>query len=64
MKPATVLLTEYGCVLCQKWHRKGIDPEYQPHLMRQSKHGPRSRVATAAETFLLELRRAEDSAAR
>lgn len=52
------LVTEYGCVCCQRWHREGIDPEYADHLMCQSKHGPRERVATPAE--VLALIRAED----
>jgi hypothetical protein len=50
---AAVTVEEYGCVQCQIWHRRGIDPEYEPHLMRQSKHGPRRRPARLAERFAL-----------
>jgi len=32
-------ITYYGCVLCQREHRKGIDAEYTPHIYHQSKHG-------------------------
>lgn len=44
-----VLIREYGCTACQAWHRRGIDPMYDPRLYWQSKHGWRDRVATAAE---------------
>lgn len=37
-------ITEYGCVKCQKYHRLGIDPEYEAHLMHQSKHGTAQRA--------------------
>lgn len=37
-------ITEYGCVACQKYHRLGLDPEYEPHIMRQSKHGISTRA--------------------
>lgn len=30
---------EYGCVLCQTFHREGRDADFVPHLMFQSKHG-------------------------
>jgi hypothetical protein len=53
---------EFGCCLCQKYHRLGIDPEYHDHLHRQSKHGERTRVATAGEAFALELRGVVQSA--
>ena len=33
---------EFGCVLCQKWHREG-EPLYQDHILFQSKHGIRER---------------------
>ncbi|MFL5327372.1 MAG: hypothetical protein ACJ8C4_00525 [Gemmataceae bacterium] len=36
-------ITYYGCVLCQREHREGIDAEYKPHLWKQSKHGVRVR---------------------
>ena len=60
------LVEEYGCVRCQRlrlphWHRKGIDPEYADHVMWQSKHGPRCRVATPGE--VLRLLAAEPTAA-
>lgn len=37
-------ITEYGCTLCQRHHRRGIDAEYDDHLMFQSKHGVRQRA--------------------
>jgi hypothetical protein len=37
--PAAEPVRAYGCVRCQKEHREGLDPEYEPHLMFQSKHG-------------------------
>ncbi len=36
-----VEVKEYGCVVCQAWHREGT-PLYDPHLWHQSKHGPRT----------------------
>lgn len=36
-----VSLKVFGCVLCQKYHTEG-DPEFEPHLFFQSKHGYRS----------------------
>lgn len=36
-------ITEYGCVLCQKYHRLGIDQEYEKHIYHQSKHGTSTR---------------------
>ena len=58
LKPPPILVTTYGCVLCQKWHVKGIDTEYDAHLHRQGKHqGPRERPATPAEIFRLEMER-------
>ena len=56
-----VLVTEYGCCRCQRTHRKGIDPEYGPHLIAQSKHGYYTRVATPDE--VLALLRGEDATA-
>lgn len=44
-------LTCYGCVLCQCEHRRRIDPEYTPHLYRQSKHGTYERVPMIAESL-------------
>lgn len=37
-------ITAYGCVLCQREHRKGIDADYDAHLYRQSKHGTYTRA--------------------
>ena len=49
-------ITEYGCVLCQKYHRKGLDPEYEAHLYHQSKHGVSERKPNgAAEEFVAHL---------
>ena len=31
---------EYGCCLCQKWHRED-EAVYRDHIMFQSKNGPR-----------------------
>jgi len=42
-------ITEYGCVLCQKYHRKGLDSEYEAHLYHQSKHGVRTRAPQGIE---------------
>ncbi len=47
------LIREYGCTLCQRHHRETLDPEYARHLHRQSKHGPRDRVATPNEALAL-----------
>lgn len=33
-----VVFIEYGCVLCQCYHREGRDALYGPHLHRQGKH--------------------------
>ena len=44
----TTPITEYGCVQCQKYHRLGLDPEYEAHLGRQSKHGVRTRAPIGA----------------
>jgi hypothetical protein len=45
-------ITEYGCVLCQKHHRKGLDSEYESHLYRQDKHGVTTRAPQGkAEEF-------------
>jgi hypothetical protein len=49
-------ITEYGCCHCQKWHRKGLDHEYDEHIYFQGKHqGPRERVAKPGEIFALEM---------
>lgn len=46
-------ITEYGCTRCQKWHRLGLDSEYEAHLMLQSKHGTSTRAPrTKAEEFV------------
>ena len=46
-------ITEYGCVLCQKYHRLGLDPEYDAHISRQSKHGITTRAPIGkAEEFV------------
>lgn len=46
-------ITEYGCCRCQKWHRKGMDAEYDCHIMHQSKHGIREREPRGiAEEFV------------
>jgi len=46
-------ITEYGCCLCQKWHRKGLDAEYDAHIAWQSKHGTRERAPSGiAEEFV------------
>jgi hypothetical protein len=37
---AHVVVIEYGCVLCQSWHRTG-DPLFAPHMHRQAKHAYR-----------------------
>lgn len=37
-------INAYGCVLCQREHRRGLDPEYEAHIMRQSKHGTYTRA--------------------
>ncbi len=49
-------ITAYGCVLCQREHRLGLDAEYQPHLYRQSKHGTYTRAPCGtAEEFVAAL---------
>lgn len=46
-------VVEYGCAKCQRWHRQGIDPEYDAHLHRQAKHHYRAdRPPTQAEALL------------
>lgn len=46
-------ITEYGCVLCQRYHRKGLDREYDLHICHQSKHGTSTRAPQGpAETFV------------
>lgn len=42
---------EYGCVLCQKYHREGLDAEYEPHIYSQSKHGIGERRPEVSEVF-------------
>lgn len=37
-------VTCYGCVKCQREHRKGIDSEYDDHILYQSKHGINQRA--------------------
>jgi hypothetical protein len=36
-------ITYYGCVRCQKYHRKGFDAEFEAHKFDQDKHGIRER---------------------
>jgi hypothetical protein len=49
-------ITEYGCVRCQKYHRKGLDAEYEDHLYYQSKHGTSTRAPiTIEEKFVAHL---------
>lgn len=50
-----VIVREYGCTKCQRYHREGIDAEYRPHLPHQSKHGWRERRATMGERFALDV---------
>ena len=46
-------ITEYGCVKCQKYHRMGLDAEYEDHIYHQSKHGVRERAPRGiAEEFV------------
>jgi hypothetical protein len=46
-------ITEYGCVKCQKYHRLGLDPEFDEHLYHQAKHGTRKRAPLGkAEEFV------------
>lgn len=40
MRHATI--REYGCTLCQTYHRQG-DHDYQAHLLHQSRHGVQER---------------------
>lgn len=47
------LVREYGCTICQRYHRETLDPEYQPHLFHQSKHGYYDRNATPNEVLAL-----------
>jgi hypothetical protein len=45
-------ITAFGCCRCQREHRKGMDAEYESHLMHQSKHGYYRRAPlTMAEWF-------------
>lgn len=44
-------IREYGCVKCQKYHRRGIDDLYEPHLFFQSKHGWSERKPSANEVL-------------
>lgn len=44
-------IREYGCCQCQKYHREGLDDEYEPHLFFQSKHGWYDRPPTIGEVF-------------
>lgn len=46
-------ITAYGCCQCQREHRLGLDPEFDAHLWRQSKHGPYRRAPIGkAEEFV------------
>lgn len=45
------MVREYGCVECQRYHREGIDAEFEPHLLYQSKHGYYDRIATPNEVL-------------
>ena len=45
----------YRCVLCQRRHREGLDPEFQPHVLHQSKDGISERPPTPAEVFRREV---------
>lgn len=50
------LIREYGCHICQAYHRAELDPDlYEDHLYHQSKHGSSDRLATAEEIQMLEL---------
>lgn len=52
------MVREYGCVLCQRYHVREIEPElYDAHLYHQSKHGWRERPATIGERFAIEMKR-------
>lgn len=53
------MVREYGCVRCQKYHRQLIDPEYEAHILDQSKHGWYERPARIGEIFALEMERGE-----
>lgn len=56
-------ITEYGCVLCQRYHRLGLDAEYESHLYHQGKHGTRTRAPIGpAETFVAHMLAEEDHA--
>ncbi len=46
--PGTPTVLHYGCVECQRYHRQ-FDPEFGPHLFRQSKHGYEHIRATPGE---------------
>lgn len=50
----TLLLHEYGCTLCQKFHREW-EAIYREHLYFQSKHGyyQRAPVNSAERTALI-----------
>jgi hypothetical protein len=49
-------ITEYGCTLCQRYHRLGLDSEYEDHIYHQSKHGIRTRAPlSSAEKFVAHL---------
>lgn len=38
------VVTCYGCCKCQRTHRRHIDPEYDDHILFQSKHGVTERA--------------------
>jgi hypothetical protein len=43
----------YGCVECQREHRKYLDADYERHINRQSKHGTYLRAPEGMlETFV------------
>jgi hypothetical protein len=49
-------ITEYGCTLCQRYHRLGMDEEYEAHLYHQSKHGVITRGPIGPrETFVAQM---------
>lgn len=55
-------IKEFGCTLCQTWHREGA-PLYSPHLWAQSKHGIRTRLVRRDShgRELTPVRRADDT---
>jgi hypothetical protein len=53
-------ITSYGCVLCQREHRLGIDPEFESHSYRQSKHGISNRAPIGPRETLVAVVLAEE----